>query len=195
MTGNLAPVDQVVHHVLRPHVALPQSLNAWPSWKTMSAAGIDRVVLRGDIDPVGVLRARIGLARKRERPPDLSLGNALLRHRVGRELVIAIGIRRLEHRGPLGRRLGVGGGGQQQQNGSESTFHDVMCQDTTGNGVADAAATFSARRARPDIARVAMRRACVRCSRFVRLASPCRTLRVVIIPPPTFLHHGLRRAR
>ena len=94
---DLAPVDQVVHHVLRPHVAL-LVLERLAVLKDHERRRDGRVVLRGHVDPVGVLGAGVDLAGERERPADLSLRNALLRQGVGPQPVLGIGVRGLHGR-------------------------------------------------------------------------------------------------
>ena len=70
-------------------------LNACPSLKIIRLAGTAGLYCAGHVDPVGVLRAGIGLARQRERAAHLSLGDAFARERVGSELIVAVGVRRL----------------------------------------------------------------------------------------------------
>ena len=88
---DLAPVDQVVHHVLGPHVPL-LVLERLPVLEDHQGGRDGRVVLRRDVDPVGVLGAGVDLAGERERPADLALRDALLRQRVGPQPVLRIGI-------------------------------------------------------------------------------------------------------
>jgi len=56
-----------------------------------------RVVLRGDVDPVRVLGARVDLARERVRPANLAFRDAFLRHRVWSEPVLRIRVRAWRH--------------------------------------------------------------------------------------------------
>ncbi len=88
---NLAPVDQVVHHVLRAHIAVlvHERLAVLVDHQ---AGRHGRIVLRGHVDPVSVLGAGIGLARQCEGPADLALGNAFLRHGIRTQPVLGIGI-------------------------------------------------------------------------------------------------------
>src|SRR5262249_15182767 len=62
----LAPVDQVVHDVLRPHIAV-LVLERLAVLEDHEGRRDGRVVLRGHVDPVRVLRARVDLAGERER--------------------------------------------------------------------------------------------------------------------------------
>ena len=73
---DLAPVDQVVEHVRHPEVAV-HVLERLAVIEDHQACRHGRVVLRGHVDPVGMLRAGIRLARQRERTTNLSLGRPL----------------------------------------------------------------------------------------------------------------------
>ena len=88
---DLAAIDQVVEHVGRPQIAV-HVLERLPVVEDHQARRGLRVVLRRHVDPVGVLRAGIGLARQRERPADLSLRHAVARVGVGAELIVDVGI-------------------------------------------------------------------------------------------------------
>jgi hypothetical protein len=94
---DLAPVDQIVHDVLRPEVAVLvfERLTVLEHHETRRNR---RIVLGGHVDPVRMLRARIDLARQRERTPDFSFGYAILRHGIGTQPVLRVRAR---------RRLGV----------------------------------------------------------------------------------------
>ena len=100
---DLAPVDQVVHHVLRPHVPL-LVLERLPVLVDHQGRRDGRVVLRRHVDPVRVLGAGVDLAGERERPADLPLRDALLRQGVGPQPVLGIGVRAC-HRRRLPPRL------------------------------------------------------------------------------------------
>ena len=52
-----------------------------------------RVVLRGHMHPVGVLRSGIRLARQHERPSDVAFRHADVRQRIWTDLVVRIDIR------------------------------------------------------------------------------------------------------
>ena len=84
--GNLAAIDQVIHHVLRADVAL-LVFERLAVVEDHQAGRLGLVVLRGHVDPVSVLRPGIDLARQRERADDLAAWHAFLLQRIGTELV------------------------------------------------------------------------------------------------------------
>ena len=100
---DLAPVDQVVHHVLRPHVPL-LVLERLAVLEDHEGRRDGRVVLGRNVDPVRVLGAGVDLAGERERPADLTLRDALLRQGVGPQPVLGIGVHTLCG-GLLGHRV------------------------------------------------------------------------------------------
>ena len=100
---NLAPVDEVVHHVLRMHVA-GLVLESLPVLENHQAGRHSGIVLRGHVYPIGVLRARIDIARQRERPADLAFRHARLRHGIGPQTILRIPIGSGRHGRLLGRR-------------------------------------------------------------------------------------------
>ena len=90
--GYLAPIDQVVHHVLRPHVPF-LVLERLAVLVDHEGARNGRVVLRRHIDPVRVLGAGIDPAGERVGPANLPLGNAVLRQGVGAQPILGVGVR------------------------------------------------------------------------------------------------------
>ena len=87
----LPPENQIVHHVLRPHIAL--GIHERLAVVVNHEAGRNcRIVLRGNVDPIGMLRARIGVARQGERAANFTFGDALLRQRIGTQAVKRVGV-------------------------------------------------------------------------------------------------------
>ena len=78
---NLAPLDQVVEHVGRPDVPLHVH-ERLAVVEDHQAGGDGPVILRRDVDPVGVLRARIRLALDDERAAHLAFRHVRPRQRV-----------------------------------------------------------------------------------------------------------------
>ena len=97
---DLTPVDQVVENVWRAQHAI-HVLERLPVLKNHQTRRNAPVVLRRHIDPVGVLRALVRLARKSERPTHFPLRHTLVRLRVGPDHVIDIHVGALRL---LGRR-------------------------------------------------------------------------------------------
>ena len=89
--GNLAAVDQAVHHHLRSNIAL-RGHESLPIVVNHQAGRSGRVVLRRHVDPIGMLSARIGNARKREWAANLAFRHSLLHQRIRRERVMDIRI-------------------------------------------------------------------------------------------------------
>lgn len=90
-----APEDKVIHYVLRAHIAIRihEGLAVVVNHETGRRR---RVVLRGDINPISVLRAGIRVARQGEWPTDFAFRDAILRQRVRPKFVERIGVRRLD---------------------------------------------------------------------------------------------------
>jgi hypothetical protein len=88
------PEDEIVHHVLRAQIAV-RIHEGLPPVTDHEAGGNGWFVLRGKLNPIGVLGTGIGITRQRERPADFAFGNAWLRQRVGTQAVERIGVRGL----------------------------------------------------------------------------------------------------
>ncbi len=122
----LAAIDQVVEDVRGADVAL-HVLERLAVVEDHQAGRHRLVVLRRHVDPVRVLRPRVGLARERERPAHFALGDAFARERIRAELIVRVVIDRgrcgrgrwLSGRRRLHRRLLREGCGRRDADGQE----------------------------------------------------------------------------
>ena len=100
---DLAAIDQVVEHRRRAEIAFDRVLERLPVVEDHQARRHRRVVLRRHVHPVGVLRARVRLARQRERATNLALRDAFPREGIRPELIVRVGIRRVPEPEPAAK--------------------------------------------------------------------------------------------
>ena len=89
---DLASIDQVVHHVLSPHVPL-RVLERLPVLVDHQGGRDARIILRRDVGPIGMLGPGISLAGQDERTSDLPLRDAFLRLRIRTQPILRVRIR------------------------------------------------------------------------------------------------------
>lgn len=134
-------VDEVVHHVVCPEVPF-RVHEGLPILEDHQARFGRCRVLGRHVHPVGMLRARIGLARQRERPLDLTLRYSGSRERVRAELIMDVGVRCLRLRRLSGERSRREAGNGDRRCQNKCSIHEVSPErePTTGSRGAELAA-------------------------------------------------------